>query len=121
MPLLIIQTRALGLKRSPPARRRPPLLRRGNDHDGRPSSLGRTLVGMIERDGLSYRFVDGSSDTAGYEVGGLPQSLYLNQTAGKEFLVVWLSPTARRPIGQHTEYRIEEAQFRGPRHSHRRG
>ena len=114
VPLLVIQTRALGLKEGSPPLRADALLSfaGGTITTGGLSLLGRTLVGMIERDGLSYRFVDGSSDTAGYEVGGLPQSLYLNQTAGKEFLVVWLSPTARRAYGQHTEYRLEEAQFR---------
>lgn len=72
---------------------------------------GRKIMEMLEQDRLSPRFVDGARDVVGYEIGSNPQSLYLNEALGKEFAIIWLSPTIRASYRQQSENRRLDAQF----------
>ncbi len=60
---------------------------------------------------FSVKFITGEANEAGYEVGGIPQALYLEQTANKEFINLWLSPTLRAAFRQQTENRPLENHF----------
>jgi hypothetical protein len=112
-PLMAIHSRARGLRADVPlvsedallsARRDVPLAM-GKD------SLSARFLATLERDGLSYRFVDGTPETAGYEVEGVPQSHYLEATENKQFWAVWLSPLARSSYRQQSENLQEIARF----------
>ncbi|MBS3733087.1 MAG: poly-gamma-glutamate biosynthesis protein PgsC/CapC, partial [Desulfobacterales bacterium] len=74
-------------------------------------ALGENLIANLEDEGLSFRFVDGSLSLMGYEVGGLPQAEYLEQTVNKRFALLWLSPMARKTYRQQTENQIQNKQF----------
>lgn len=76
------------------------------------SELGKDLFNTVADDGLSIQFVSGDAKTAGYEVGRLPQSLYLPATRNKEFAVLWLSPTARKYYRQQTDNNLQLLQFK---------
>jgi len=67
---------------------------------------------ILEEDRLKIRFVDGSRDVVGYEVGGLSQAQYLNATKNKDLVILWLSPAARASYRQQQENRRLDAQFR---------
>ncbi len=75
-------------------------------------ALGRRLLHTLDEDRLRYQLVDGSPATAGYEVGGLPQSLYAAKLPDKHFLILWLSPLSRDSYRQQTDNRLQEKQFR---------
>ncbi len=75
------------------------------------SKLGKNLFATIQAEGLSIEFVHGQAQTVGYEVGSLPQSLYLSATRNKEFAIVWLSPTTRKYYRQQTENKLQQSQF----------
>jgi len=75
------------------------------------SPLGQDLFNTLQADGLSIQFVSGEASTIGYEVGNLPQALYLSATQNKEFAVLWLSPTVRKYYRQQTEHNIQGIQF----------
>lgn len=55
----------------------------------------RKLIKILKSDGLNVGFADGSKSKVGYEVGGLSQSLYIEDTQNKEFALMWLSPKFR--------------------------
>lgn len=74
-------------------------------------ALGHNLVQTLQSEGLSTTFVDGSLSMAGYEVGGLPQAKYLEQTVNKRFALLWLSPLARKSYRQQMENRVQNDQF----------
>jgi len=76
------------------------------------SQLGKNLFATIQAEGLSIEFVHGQAQTVGYEVGSLPQSLYLSATRNKEFAIVWLSPTTRKYYRQQTENKLQQSQFK---------
>jgi hypothetical protein len=69
-------------------------------------------VRTLEQDGLSYAYVDGTPATAGYEVGDIPQSLYLDAVQNKQFCALWMSPEVRVSYRQQDEDRQENARFR---------
>jgi len=69
------------------------------------------LMTILKKDRNAVGFADGSPSVLGYEVGGITQSLYLDQSRNKEFVVVWISPTTRKYFQQQTENRIQEQQF----------
>ena len=75
------------------------------------SLLAQRVAEALDSDGLSYRFVDGSPQTAGYEVGSLPQSMYMDASVNKDFAVVWASPRVRASYRQQRENRQQAAQF----------
>ena len=112
-PMFTVHSRAMGYREDVPAPQAHVLVSlaegsfRGDD--GR---LADGLLAALENDGLTYRFVDGSRETAGYEVGNVPQSLYLDATRNKGFGVLWLSPDARTAYRQQADNRQELARFR---------
>jgi len=69
------------------------------------------LISTIKSDGMTIKLVDGSSDTIGYEVGTIAQSLYLRATENKSFAVLWMSPDARFSYKQQSENTWQIAQF----------
>jgi hypothetical protein len=76
------------------------------------SSLVSRVIDILENRYLfSVKFITGEANEAGYEVGGIPQALYLEQTANKEFINLWLSPTLRAAFRQQTENRPLENHF----------
>ncbi|MDH5480383.1 MAG: poly-gamma-glutamate biosynthesis protein PgsC/CapC [Nitrosomonas sp.] len=75
------------------------------------SPLQQSLLKQIEHHGLRSRVVDGSLETAGYEVGYSPQAQYLKQSANNEFAILWLSPLIRANFQQQTENRLIFSHF----------
>lgn len=114
MPMMIIQSRAFGISPGIPFPRTDVLLSFSNGAANRSalSAPGRQITDILESEGFSTKFVDGSPETAGYEAGGIQQGLYLNQTVNKEFMILWLSPAARKSFAQKTEDTWQEMQFR---------
>lgn len=76
------------------------------------SELGKSLFASLQADGLTTHFVHGEASTVGYEVGNLPQALYLAATQNKEFAILWLSPTIRQYYRQQTEYNLQGLQMK---------
>ena len=74
--------------------------------------LGARLLQALRLNGLGYRIADGSPAMAGYEVGGLPPSLYPATMPGKHFGILWLSPFAREEFRQDTDNSPLDNQFR---------
>ena len=70
-----------------------------------PSSQGVTdtlvspVLEQLALEGISYRFVEGDQDAAGYEIASVAQSLYINATRNKGFVALWPQPkrTLRLP------------------------
>lgn len=79
--------------------------------DGSEDPLTRRLVTGIETAGMSVGIVRGEPDTAGYELGRVPQSLYTDQTVNKRFIVLWLSPLLRAAYADRDAADAEEALF----------
>jgi hypothetical protein len=70
--------------------------------------LGRMATDALYQDGFRCQFVDGSPETAGYEISCVPQAQYLAECPGKEFAVLWLSPTLREVFQpQENEYSLQ--------------
>ena len=111
--IMVIQSRAFGLDpgRAAPGAGALVAFSNGAITDAAVPEPGRRLMAVLGQDRLSPRFVDGSRDVVGYEVGATSQSLYLNQALGKEFAILWLSPSARATYRQQTENRRLDAQF----------
>jgi hypothetical protein len=68
-------------------------------------------LNTLQNEGLELRLIDGTPEVMGYEVGGLPQAEYLEQTINKQFALLWLSPLARQSYRQQTENTIQKKQF----------
>lgn len=111
--IMVIQSRAFGLDpgRAAPGAGALVAFSNGAITAAAVPEAGRRLMEVLGQDRLSPRFVDGSRDVVGYEVGATSQSLYLNQALGKEFAILWLSPSARATYRQQTENRRLDAQF----------
>lgn len=111
--IMVIQSRAYGLNpdRSAPGAGALIAFSNGAISAVAVPESGRRLMEVLGQDRLSPRFVDGAREVVGYEVGGTAQSLYLNQALGKEFAILWLSPSARATYRQQTENRRLDAQF----------
>lgn len=74
--------------------------------------LGKSLVKSLHADGFTVRLVDGSPETAGYGIGSVPQSLYLQQTQNKQFAILWVSPITRMAYAQQSRQSLQAKQFR---------
>ncbi|SDU55825.1 poly-gamma-glutamate biosynthesis protein PgsC/CapC [Desulfobacula phenolica] len=113
-PLMIVQCRALGFKPDAPLPDTDALLsfRSGVKLYSQPDTLTLDLITSLKSNGLSIKLADGSKATAGYEVGGIPQAMYLDQSRNKEFAIIWLSPVIRAYFRQQTENKRQESQFR---------
>jgi hypothetical protein len=114
-PLLLLQTRAFGVRPEGPQPTADVLLALGSGSTTRSSltPLGSGLLDALEADRMSVKFVDGSPEVAGYDATGLLQAGYLDQARNKEFGAVWLSPLARQSYRQQADNKVQEAQFRG--------
>ena len=75
------------------------------------SGLVRRLVEHMTQDGLTTRFVDGSKDTAGYELGLLLQAASINHSVNKQMMTLWLSPSLRQNYRDSTFLRLMQAKF----------
>jgi hypothetical protein len=73
--------------------------------------LVRNLVRQLRDDGLKIRLVDGSPETAGYEVGILFQAAALNHVPNKQVVSLWASPWVRRHFRDFAERTLAQAQF----------
>ena len=112
-PMMIVHSRALGYRADSPLPQAQVLVSfaEGTFAGTDDNPLSQTLLATLDADDLSYQFVDGRPETAGYEVGNVPQSLYLNATRNKGFGVLWLTPEARSAYRQQSENRQEQARF----------
>lgn len=112
-PMMVIHSRAFGHREGSVMPQEDVLL---SLHDGRTNPdglppLSSGLLKTLSKDGFRTRMVDGSPETAGYEVASIPQSLYLNASNNKEFAILWISPLARASFGAKNNDRQEQAQF----------
>lgn len=111
--MLVLQSRAFGVRPEQAVASSAALLAfdNGAHATGMLTPMAKVLAQGVRSAGLDYGFVDGSPATVGYEVGNLPQSLYIKQSRNKEFGVLWLSPIARWGFRQQSENRMQQAQF----------
>lgn len=112
-PLMIVHSRALGYREDAPLPRAQVLVSfaEGSFTGGAENPLGETLLETLTASGLDYQFVDGRPETAGYEVGNVPQSLYLDATRNKGFAALWLTPEARTAYRPQAQNRQEQLRF----------
>ena len=113
-PMVVVQCRAFGFRPDAPAPTADAIVsvRSGITRRSSADALTAGLIGVLDRDRLATVFADGTSSVAGYEVGGIPQSMYVDFSQAKEFVVVWLSPVSRPHYRQETEDIVQEQQFR---------
>lgn len=111
--MLVIQSRAYGHRRDSPSPNADMLvaIRDGEKEIANVTPLVGNLLSILQRDHLKFRLVDGSIETAGYEIGTNPQAMSLNATRNKEFVMLWGSPQARSSFRQQSEKRQEAAHF----------
>lgn len=76
-----------------------------------PNLLEQQLLTHLHQEGLKIQWVDGSPETAGYEVGSLSQSLYLKSAQHKQFMILWLSPQVRANYRQQGEDQLQTRIF----------
>jgi len=57
--------------------------------------LKKELVDRLREDNFSVGFVDGSHDTAGYELGIMMKAAAMQVSQNKEVVSLWLSPSLR--------------------------
>jgi hypothetical protein len=113
VPFMAVQCRAFGFRPGLPQPEGDVLVsfKSGIDDKVQLDRLGTKLIQVLENDGLLVDFVDGSVNTAGYEVGSLPQAQYLSQTRNKELALLWISPLARASYKQQDENTAQQRQF----------
>ncbi|MDH3380201.1 MAG: hypothetical protein OEQ39_25045, partial [Gammaproteobacteria bacterium] len=112
-PTMTIQSRALGAQKALAVPDADALMALSDgtyrrEHAG---ALTQALLEQLDADQLAVRLVDGSPQTAGYEVGFLPQLRYLEASENKVFASLWVSPLARASYRQQTENRVFGSQF----------
>lgn len=112
-PMMVVHSRAFGYREGSVMPKEDVLvsLHNGDTRATALHSLSKGLLNTLHRDGFQTRMVDGSPETAGYEVASIPQSLYLNASSNKEFAILWISPLTRASFGQKNGDRQEQAQF----------
>lgn len=112
--MLVLHSRAFGVRSDLPMPNTDLLLAfySGANLQGGLHPQADALIDLFERDGFSYKFVDGSVDTTGYEVGSVPQSLYVNASADNDFGIIWVSPTTRASYRQQSDNKQLLKQFR---------
>ena len=75
------------------------------------SPLKGRLLRQLDEDQLSVAFVDGSRDTAGYELGVMLQATSIQISQNKEVVSLWLSPSLRTKFREQEENFALQAQF----------
>ncbi len=111
--LLVLHSRAYGVRSDLPMPSEDLLLAfySGANPQGGLHPGARMLLDVLEQDNFNYKFVDGTLPTAGYEVGSVPQSLYLNASMNKDFGIIWVSPRIRASYRQQSSNRQRQKQF----------
>lgn len=112
-PLMLIQSRAFGYRQGSPSPNADVLvaLRNGQKNPNKVTPLVAQLLKVLDEDQLKIKLVDGSIETAGYEIGTNPQAMSLNASVNKEFVMLWGSPQARSSFRQQNEKRQESIHF----------
>jgi len=113
-PLMIIQARAFAYSDDQPGVDSDMIvsLASGHNTEHHFSELENNVLQTLTKDRFTWRLIDGSKATAGFEVGANPQATYLRQSANKEFAILWLSPKTRSyHRQQHTNY-AQQSQFK---------
>ena len=112
-PMMIVHSRAMGYRMDAPLPEAQVLVSfaEGSFTERGENVLARGLLDALQADGLDYQYVDGQPETAGYEVGNVPQSLYLDATLNKGFSVLWLTPEVRTAYRQQSDNRQEQVRF----------
>ena len=62
--------------------------------------LQHELIKTLQSDNWQLRFVDGSLETSGYQVGGTSQARYISASKNKGFAMLWVSPLVRSSFKQ---------------------
>lgn len=70
------------------------------NQDGSFTALQKQLINTLKKDNWSLRYVDGSVETSGYQVGGTPQAKYIQASENKNFALLWVSPLVRSSFKQ---------------------
>lgn len=111
--MLVVQTRAFGVRPDQPAPASVALLAFDNGANvvSMLTPMAQVLAKTVRSAGLDYSFVDGSPSTVGYEVNNLPQAMYIKQSSNKEFAALWLSSVARWGFRQQSENRMQQVQL----------
>lgn len=112
-PLLALQCRAFGQRPGEPLPDGDILLSLDDGSVAREQldAPARSLLDTLEGDGWQLRFVDGAPELTGYQVGGLPQSRYLEASENDRFALLWVSPLARSAFRRQGDERALAAQF----------
>ena len=112
-PMMIVHSRAMGYRADAPLTEAQVLVSfaEGSFSGQGGDVLKQGVLSILQANGLTYQDVDGRPETAGYEVGNVPQSLYLDATRNKGFGVLWLSPAVRTAYRQQSENRQEQVRF----------
>jgi len=75
---------------------------RGNTRLEQMTPLKQDLVESLQQDHFSIGFVDGSYNTAGYELGLLMKAAAIQVSQNKEIVSLWLSPSLRTKYRQQS-------------------
>ncbi len=112
-PLVLIQSRAYGYRQNSPSPNADVLvaIRDGEKNPDKVTPRVSNLLQVLSDDQLKVKLVDGSIETAGYEIGTNPQAMSLNASVNKEFVMLWGSPQARSSFRQQSEKRQESIHF----------
>lgn len=104
-PLLSVQCRALGQKigQQLPAADMLVSFDDGAVVEKSFNYLQKNLITTLLSDNWQLRFVDGSLQTSGYQVGGTPQARYVNASMNKGFSILWVSPLVRSSYKQQRD------------------
>ena len=106
-PMLVVQTRAI---RAPV---NADVVLATDDGGGRNDLRGpkAMLADTLEATGLRLAMVDGSAETAGYEMGILLTGSSLNHTQNKHMVTLWLSPNLRSRFRHLDDHRTLLSSF----------
>ncbi len=112
-PLLVAQSRAFARSPDRPLPDTDLIFAPADEvHDpGDLDALSRRLLGVLEDDGWRVRVVDGSAESAGYQVGSLPQARYRAAADNVRFALLWVSPEGRAAYRQREGDTALVAQF----------
>ena len=112
-PSLVLQIRAMGQRTGEPMPQADAFLSMydGTSQLEKLRPMTRTLMDTLTNDGWLINLVDGSIETVGYQVGGVPQARYLQATEAMDFGILWLSPLTRSAYRQQNTNQLYSAQF----------
>jgi len=113
-PLMVIQVRAFDYSDDHSSIHSDMIVSFASGHDDKNhfSKLENELLQTLNKDRYSWRLIDGSKATAGFEVGANPQSAYLRHSVNKEFTILWLSPETRAYHRHQLSNYSQQAQFK---------